>query len=73
MRQYWARELTRSDGIDSVEVSGENPLRLGAHVFENGCIPFMLRDRLLEPAELYQNQKAPKTFSSGDHGQINFY
>lgn len=47
-------------------------LALGAYVFPDGTVSFMLYDRLNEAYELYENGKAGKILVSGDHGRKNY-
>lgn len=44
-------------------------LVLGAYVFPDGTVSFMLNDRLTEAYELYKRGKAEKILVSGDHGR----
>jgi vancomycin permeability regulator SanA len=47
-------------------------LILGAHVYSNGMVSIMLKDRLLTGLELYHKGKAAKILVSGDHGKRNY-
>ncbi len=47
-------------------------LVLGAYVFPNGTVSWMLNDRLAEACELYNNAKADKILVSGDHGRKDY-
>lgn len=47
-------------------------LVLGAYVFPDGTLSFMLNDRLDQAYELYRLGKAGKVIVSGDHGQKDY-
>lgn len=47
-------------------------LVLGAYVFPDGTVSFMLNDRLTEACELYKRGKAEKILVSGDHGRKDY-
>ncbi|MFA5385497.1 MAG: ElyC/SanA/YdcF family protein [Eubacteriales bacterium] len=47
-------------------------LVLGAYVFPDGTLSFMLNDRLMEAYKLYKNGKAEKILVSGDHGRKDY-
>jgi len=47
-------------------------LVLGAYVFPDGTVSFMLYDRLNEAYELYTSGKAGKILVSGDHGRKDY-
>lgn len=47
-------------------------LVLGAYVFPDGTLSFMLNDRLDQAYELYRLGKAGKVIVSGDHGQEDY-
>lgn len=47
-------------------------LVLGAYVFPDGTLSYMLNDRLDQAYELYVNGKAGKILVSGDHGRKNY-
>lgn len=47
-------------------------LVLGAYVFPDGTLSFMLNDRLVEAYKLYKNGKAEKILVSGDHGRKDY-
>jgi len=47
-------------------------LVLGAYVFPDGAVSFMLNDRLVEACELYVKGKSEKILVSGDHGRVDY-
>ena len=47
-------------------------LVLGAYVFPDGTLSFMLNDRLVEAYKLYKGGKAEKILVSGDHGRKDY-
>ncbi len=47
-------------------------LVLGAYVFPDGTVSYMLDDRLSVAHELYEKGKAGKIIVSGDHGQSDY-
>lgn len=47
-------------------------LVLGAAVYDNGTLSYMLRDRLDYGIALYKNGAAPKLIMSGDHGREHY-
>lgn len=47
-------------------------LVLGAAVYDNGTLSYMLRDRLDYGIALYKNGAAPKMIMSGDHGREHY-
>ncbi|MFX4260794.1 SanA/YdcF family protein [Pelotomaculum propionicicum] len=47
-------------------------LVLGAYVFPDGTVSFMLNDRLDQAYELYKQGKAGKILVSGDHGRKSY-
>ena len=47
-------------------------LVLGAYVFPDGTVSFMLNDRLNKACELYMKGKAEKILVSGDHGRKDY-
>jgi len=60
-----AMKAAALDDVDCIVV-------LGCHVFEEGSLSHMLRDRLLRGVELYHAGAAPKLLMSGDHGQQDY-
>ena len=47
-------------------------LVLGAAVYDNGTLSYMLKDRLDYGIELYKQGAAPKMIMSGDHGREDY-
>ena len=47
-------------------------LVLGAAVYDNGTLSYMLKDRLDYGIELYKQGAAPKLIMSGDHGRESY-
>lgn len=59
--------------LDPAEVpEADAILVLGAYVFPDGTVSFMLNDRLIEAWELYKRGKAEKILVSGDHGRKHY-
>lgn len=59
--------------LDPAEVpEAEAIIVLGAYVFPDGTVSYMLNDRLVEAEELYKRGKAEKILVSGDHGREHY-
>lgn len=59
---YSAQEVPQADTV----------LVLGAYVYPDGTLSYMLRDRVNVGYELYGLGKAPKIIVSGDHGRTDY-
>ena len=59
---YSAQEVPEADTV----------LVLGAFVYPDGTLSYMLQDRVNVGYELYQQGKAPKIIVSGDHGRKDY-
>jgi vancomycin permeability regulator SanA len=59
---YKAEEVPEADAV----------LILGAYVFPDGKLSFMLQDRITTGYDLYMSHKAPKIIVSGDHGRKDY-
>lgn len=72
INQYVQRTGSRYilEAVQSPE--SEAILVLGAYVFPDGTLSFMLNDRLDQAYELYRLGKAGKVIVSGDHGQKDY-
>lgn len=68
VQQTSARYIMEPEQVPAAEVI----LVLGAYVFPDGTLSFMLYDRLNEAFDLYQSGKAGKILVSGDHGQMDY-
>lgn len=70
-------QYVQRTGFKYVFEPGEAPegdaiLALGAYVFPDGTLSYMLNDRLEQAYELYRQEKAGKIIVSGDHGQKSY-
>ena len=60
--------ITKPDEVPKADAI----LALGAYVFPNGTLSFMLNDRLNQACDLYKAGKAEKILVSGDHGRKDY-
>jgi SanA protein len=64
---YASKYIDKADMLKSKVI-----LVLGASVYGNGDLSYMLRDRMDKAIELYKSNEAYKLLLSGDNGSVNY-